>query len=132
MALTGSIIKEPKIMKTTTRRQSNDRTANCGIICKTVCGNPGCGYGFELTVNPANVGLLGRRLACPVCRRPGGMLQRMHRLGARTFSSRLQFSETPSGQSSPAALEADDIAWLGGAHSMRPRRDLLGHRTDAN
>lgn len=114
-------------MKTTTRRRSKDRAADCAIICKTVCGNPGCGFGFELTVNRANVGLLGQRLACPVCRRPGGILQRMRRLGARTFSSRLQF-----GQASPAALEADDIVWLRGAHSMRPRRGLPGNRTDAN
>lgn len=116
-------------MKTTTRRRSKDRAADCGIICKTVCGNPGCGFGFELTVNRANISLLGQRLACPVCRRPGGILQRMRRLGARTFSSRLQFGGSSSGESSPAAFEADDIAWLGGAHSMRPRRGLLGNRT---
>jgi hypothetical protein len=132
VALTGSLTKEPKIMKTTTRRRSKDRAADCAIICKTVCGNPGCGFGFELTVNRANIGLLGRRLACPICRRPGGILQRMRRLGDRTFSSRLQFGEYGSGGSSSASLEADDIAWLGGARSMRPRRGLLGNPTDAN
>ena len=70
--------------------------SNQEVVYETVCENPGCGFWFELKINRANIGLLGRRLACPRCRRTGGLLKREQRLGARTFSSRLQFRESRS------------------------------------
>lgn len=92
-------------MNTAISRHSNGRPAVGEVIYKTVCENRGCGFGFDLKITRANVGLLSRRLACPRCRRPGGALKRDQRLGDRMFSSRLQFRES-RGDSSPS----DDVA----------------------
>jgi hypothetical protein len=65
------------------------------IIYRTRCENPGCGFDFNLTIGRANVGLLCRRLACPGCGRPGGLLKRVQRIADRIFSARLQFRGVP-------------------------------------
>ncbi len=81
-------------MNTATIRRSNKNPAAGEVVYMTVCENPGCGFGFDLKVTHANVGLLSRRFACPQCRRPGGILKRDRRLGDRLFSSRLQFRDS--------------------------------------
>jgi len=65
------------------------------VIYKTRCENPGCGFDFNLRIGHANVGLLCRRLACPRCGRPGGLLKRVQRIADRIFSARLQFRQLP-------------------------------------
>jgi hypothetical protein len=81
-------------MKKSSPRRSSAGHAGNGVIYKTVCENPGCGFGFDLKINRTNIGLLSHHFACPRCRRPGGSLKREQRLGDRLFSSRLQFRNT--------------------------------------
>ena len=61
------------------------------VVYRTVCQNPGCRCVFDLTITRPNVGILGSRIACPRCQRPGGALEGGKRLGDRLFSSRLMF-----------------------------------------
>lgn len=61
------------------------------VIYRTVCQNRGCSFVFDLTITPSNVGILGSRIACPRCQRPGGALKGGKRLGDRLFSSTLLF-----------------------------------------
>jgi hypothetical protein len=78
-------------MKRAATQHSMNKPAMGEVVYRTTCENPGCGFGFDLKITRANVGILGRRISCPRCRRPGGTLKRLQRLASRTFSSRLQF-----------------------------------------
>jgi hypothetical protein len=62
-----------------------------GIVYRTVCQNPGCGGTFDLKITPKNAGLLSGTLACPRCRRHGGMLKPAGRLGDKLYSAKLFF-----------------------------------------
>jgi hypothetical protein len=97
-------------MKKHAPRRSNASPAGGGVIYKTVCENPGCGFGFDLRINRTNIGLLGRHLACPRCRRPGGSLKRDQRLGDRLFSSRLQFRNPRAERGLDAESEPEGVA----------------------
>ena len=46
-----------------------------GVVYRTVCQNPGCGATFDLRITPQNASLLSGMIACPRCRRHGGMLK---------------------------------------------------------
>ncbi|MGH8011038.1 MAG: hypothetical protein ACREQ4_00900 [Candidatus Binataceae bacterium] len=65
-----------------------------GVVYRTACQNPGCGHAFDLRITPENAGLLSGTMACPQCRRHGGMLKREVRLGDRLFSAKLVFRMT--------------------------------------
>jgi hypothetical protein len=65
-----------------------------GVVYRTVCQNPGCGHTFDLKVTPANASLLSGTMACPRCRRHGGMLKPQGRLGNKLFSAKLVFRLT--------------------------------------
>ena len=65
-----------------------------GVVYRTSCQNPGCGHTFELRVTPANASLLSGTMACPRCRRHGGMLKPQGRLGNKLFSAKLVFRMT--------------------------------------
>ncbi len=79
--------------------QSTQSTANRdfqtddapGVVYRTLCQNPGCGYRFDLKITPKNAGLLGGMMACPRCKRHGGMLKPSGRLGDKLFSAKLLF-----------------------------------------
>jgi len=67
------------------------RTEEPGVVYRTVCQNPGCGFSFDLKITPKNAGLLGGTIACPRCRRHGGMLKPTGRLGDKRYSAKLVF-----------------------------------------
>jgi hypothetical protein len=65
-----------------------------GVVYRTTCQNPGCNHTFDLKVTPANASLLSGTIACPRCRRHGGMLKPLGRLGNKLFSAKLVFRLT--------------------------------------
>ena len=65
-----------------------------GIVYRTVCQNPGCGATFDLRITPQNASLLSGTMACPRCRRHGGMLKPQGRLGDKLFGAKLIFRVT--------------------------------------
>ena len=74
-----------------------------GVVYQTACQNPGCGHTFELRITPQNAGMLSGTIACPRCRRHGGILKPTGRLGGKRFSAKLLFkaanvSFTPHGE----------------------------------
>ena len=62
-----------------------------GITYRTVCQNPGCGAIFDLRIAPENASLLSGTMACPRCRRRGGMLKPQGRLGSKLFAAKLLY-----------------------------------------
>jgi hypothetical protein len=62
-----------------------------GVVYRTVCQNPGCAYTFDLRITPKNAGLLSGTLACPRCKRHGGMLKPSGKLRDKLFSAKLVF-----------------------------------------
>src|ERR1035437_5593483 len=69
-------------------------TERPGVVYRTVCQNPGCGTTFDLRITPENASLLSGTLACPRCRRHGGMLKSQGRLGNKLFGAKLIFRAT--------------------------------------
>ncbi len=62
-----------------------------GVVYRTVCQNPGCGATFDLRITPENASLLSGTIACPRCKRHGGMLKPQGRLGNKLFAAKLLF-----------------------------------------
>jgi len=71
--------------------QTHKNKSEGGIIYRTTCQNPGCGHTFDLRVTPANASLLSGTMACPRCRRHGGMLKPQGRLGQQAVFSEVSF-----------------------------------------
>jgi hypothetical protein len=69
-------------------------SSQTGVVYRTTCQNPGCAHTFDLQVTPANASLLSGTIACPRCRRHGGMLKPQGRLGNKLFSAKLVFRVT--------------------------------------
>ena len=65
-----------------------------GVVYRTVCQNPGCGASFDLRITPQNASLLSGTMACPRCRRHGGMLKSQGRLGNKLFAAKLLYRAT--------------------------------------
>jgi hypothetical protein len=65
-----------------------------GITYRTVCQNPGCGAIFDLRIAPENASLLSGTMACPRCRRHGGMLKPQGRLGNKLLAAKLLYRAT--------------------------------------
>ena len=65
-----------------------------GVVYRTVCQNPGCGATFDLRITPQNASLLSGTMACPRCRRHGGMLKPQGRLGNKLFAAKLLYRAT--------------------------------------
>ncbi len=83
------------------------RTATSeGVVYRTVCQNPGCGFLFDLRVTPKNASLLSGTMPCPRCRRHGGMLKPQGRLGDKLFSAKLVFRLMGIG---PSHSDEDDL-----------------------
>jgi ssDNA-binding Zn-finger/Zn-ribbon topoisomerase 1 len=85
--------------------KSRSQTVSNGVVYRITCQNPGCGYTFDLKITAENAGLLGGTIACPRCKRHGGMLKREGRLGDKLFSAKLVFR--PAGTTSSASDEGD-------------------------
>src|SRR5437667_12067870 len=79
--------------KSTTQETDNNESEG-GVVYRTSCQHPGCGHIFDLRITPANASLLSGTVACPRCRRHGGMLKPQGRLGPRLFSAKLIFGST--------------------------------------
>jgi hypothetical protein len=78
--------------------RTQERTKELGgIVYRTACQNPGCTHTFDLRITPENAGLLSGTVACPRCRRHGGMLKPQGRLGDRLFSAKLVYRMTGIG-----------------------------------
>jgi len=78
-------------MGSTATRQEIRTDDAPGVIYRTVCQNPGCGFRFDLKITPKNAGLLSGTLECPRCKRHGGMLKPSGRLGDKLFAAKLMF-----------------------------------------
>ena len=79
-----------------------------GVVFSARCQNPGCGNEFDLRITPANPECLSRFIACPFCRRNGGLLKPQGRIGNRRFAAKLYFR--PTGVvSTPTDGEHEDI-----------------------
>jgi hypothetical protein len=79
-----------------------------GVVFSASCQNPGCGNEFDLRLTPANAECLSRFIACPYCRRNGGLLKPQGRIGNRRFAAKLYFQ--PTGVASGAIdAEYDDV-----------------------
>lgn len=80
-----------------------------GVVYRTVCQNPGCGHTFSLRITPKDLSLLSGTMACPRCRRRGGMLKRVGRLADKLFAAKLIFRETGVGPSNSSPSEEGDL-----------------------
>lgn len=78
-----------------------ERHPTPGIVYRVSCENPGCGHTFDLHITAKDVGLLGGTLACPHCRRHGGILKPTGRLERKIFSARLTFKLSGSNPGAP-------------------------------
>jgi len=74
--------------------ETHKNKSDGGVVYRTTCQNPGCNHTFDLRVTPANASLLSGTIACPRCRRHGGMLKPQGRLGNKLFSAKLVFRLT--------------------------------------
>jgi len=85
-----------------------------GIVYRTSCQNPGCGHSFDLRITPENAGLLSGTLACPRCRRHGGMLKPQGRIAAKLFGAKLIYRLTgvaPRPDEDEVYAEASEIRY---------------------
>ncbi|HKD68205.1 MAG TPA: hypothetical protein VKB84_15275 [Candidatus Binataceae bacterium] len=80
--------------------QRSEHFASPGVVYRTTCENPGCGHTFDLRITAKEAGLLAGTMACPRCRRHGGMLKRMGRLDDRLFVAKLVYKMIGVGASS--------------------------------
>ncbi len=73
-----------------------------GIVYRVACQNRGCGHTFDLWITAKEAGMLAGTIACPRCRRHGGMLKPAGRLGDKVSSAKLVFKLTGVGPTLPA------------------------------
>jgi hypothetical protein len=84
-------------MQIAANRDESRTTSSQGIVYRTVCENPGCGFRFDLRITAENASLLGGSMTCPHCRRHGGQLKPQGRIREKLFAARLQFRPTGIG-----------------------------------
>jgi hypothetical protein len=75
-------------------QENHSNKSEGGVVYRTTCQNPGCNHTFDLRITPANAGMLSGTMACPRCRRHGGMLKPQGRLANKLFSAKLVFRLT--------------------------------------
>jgi hypothetical protein len=80
-----------------------------GIVYRTVCQNAGCGHSFDLRITPKDVALLSGTMACPRCRRHGGMLKPAGRIAEKLFAAKLMFRSTGISPAATGAGEENDL-----------------------
>ena len=85
-------------MQTAVSRNESRITGNQGIVYRTVCQNPGCGFKFDLRITPENASLLSSPTACPHCKRHGGQLKSQGRISEKLFAAKLLFRTTGVGR----------------------------------
>jgi hypothetical protein len=85
-------------MQTAVSNKHESKAASLrGVVYRTICQNPGCGFKFDLRITPENAGLLSASLACPHCKRHGGFLKSQGRIGDKMFGAKLLFRLTGVG-----------------------------------
>ena len=84
-------------MQTAVSKHETRTTGNQGIVYRTVCQNPGCGFKFDLRITPQNASLLSGSMACPHCKRHGGQLRSQGRISEKLFAAKLLFRATGVG-----------------------------------
>ena len=93
-------------MQTAVTRNESRPTGNPGIVYRTVCRNPGCGFKFDLRITPENASLLGGSMACPHCKRHGGQIKSQGRISEKLFAAKLLFRATGIG---PTRSDDDEM-----------------------
>ena len=78
-------------MQTAVSKHESRTTSSQGIVYRTICQNPGCGFKFDLKITPENASLLSGSMACPHCRRHGGQLKSQGRISEKLFAAKLLF-----------------------------------------
>jgi len=81
-------------MQTAGGRHESRTTDSHGIVYRTVCRNPGCGFKFDLRISAENASLLSGSIACPHCKRHGGQLKSQGRISEKLFAAKLFFRAT--------------------------------------
>ena len=84
-------------MQTSVNRNESRTTGNPGIVYRTVCQNPGCGFKFVVRITPENASLLSGSMECPHCKRHGGQLKSQGRISEKLFAAKLLFRATGVG-----------------------------------
>jgi hypothetical protein len=84
-------------MQTAVGRHESETTHSHGIVYRTECRNPGCGFEFELRITAENASLLSGSMACPHCKRNGGQLKSQGRIGEKLFAAKLVFRTIGAG-----------------------------------
>ena len=93
-------------MQASVSRNESRTTGNQGIVYRTVCQNPGCGFKFDLGITPENASLLAGSMACPHCKRHGGQLKSLGRISEKLFAAKLLFPAIGGG---PTRSDDDEI-----------------------
>ena len=81
-------------MQVATSKPETRNGSGAGVVYRTVCQNPGCGFTFDLRITPETASMLSGPIACPRCRRHGGSLKPQGRLGDKLFGAKLTFRAT--------------------------------------
>ena len=84
-------------MQTAVSRQESKNNSSPGIVYRTICQNPGCGFKFDLRITPQNASLLSGSMPCPHCKRHGGQLKSQGRISEKVFAAKLLFRATGLG-----------------------------------
>jgi hypothetical protein len=83
-------------MQTETTKSVNHSTKSQsgGVVYRIACQNPGCAHTFDLRITPETASMLSGTIACPRCRRHGGMLKSQGRIGDKLFAAKLLYRIT--------------------------------------
>jgi hypothetical protein len=82
------------MQNSSTQTTTTAKKSQPGVVYRTVCQNPGCGHTFDLQITPQTASMLSGTIACPRCRRHGGMLKSQGRIGDKLFSAKLVYRLT--------------------------------------
>lgn len=93
-------------METALSRHETKSSSIPGIVYRTICQNPGCGFKFDLRITPQNASLLGGTMPCPHCKRHGGQLKSQGRISEKLFAAKLLFRPTGVG---PTRSDEDEM-----------------------
>ena len=83
--------EEEKMQSAANKHESKRTGSSQGVVYRTICQNPGCGFKFDLKITPENAGLLSAPIACQHCKRHGGFLKSQGRIGDKLFAAKLFF-----------------------------------------
>src|SRR5713101_8150478 len=95
----SNALEEDRKMQRAVSRHESRTAGNQGIVYRTVCRNPGCGFKFDLRITPENASILGDSMTCPHCKRHGGQLKSQGRISETLFAAKLLFRPTGVGPS---------------------------------